>query len=120
MDQAFNVFNVDTEWPSMEIPLGFTMLTPRQAIAQRKWELAGTVSHDGTKTLSATPRTKRDATSRYRSEGIIRTRPYDMPSNSERTSHAYGKTFGFDLESEPVNLDGHIWTMGIHEDMNNG
>lgn len=120
MDQAFNVFDVDTEWPSMEIPLGFTMLTPRQALAQRKWELAGTVSHDGTKTLSASPRSKRDASSRYRSEGIIRTRPYDMPSDSEQTSHAYDKTFGFDLESEPVDLDGHVWTMGIHEDMNNG
>lgn len=117
MDDAFNRFDVDGEWPSMEIPLGFTMLTPRQALAQRKWELAGTISHDGTKTLSSTPRSKRNPDSRYYSQGIIRTRPYDVPSTTDHKSLPYGKTFGFDMESEPVDVDGLPWNFTIHEEM---
>jgi hypothetical protein len=116
MDDAFQNFGMDSDWPTMEIPLGFTMLTPRQALARNNWQLAGTVSHTQSKSLSANPHTKRDADSRYLHRGAVYTNPYTVPGQSI-TSLPYDKSFGLDLSAEPVGLDGLPWNHGIAEDM---
>lgn len=117
MDDAFTTLTTDSLWPRMEIPLGFTMLSPRQALAQAKWDRAGTVSHNSSKELSSNPQTKRNPGTRFWYNGAIYTHPYTVPGK-QIASLPYEKSFGMTLkEHEPLDIDGQPWNHTIVEDM---
>ena len=82
------------DWPSFTIPVRFSVITPKLALARGKWGTCGTVITTGSKTLSSDPSNKRNP-SYYISEGLVTTRPYD----SKGATHPYRKTFGFDIET---------------------
>lgn len=72
LDRRWGAFD-GSSWPTVRVPLDFSMITARQALARNRWELAGHVRTDDTKTLSGDPVTKRRDP--YR-DGVFRTRPY--------------------------------------------
>lgn len=92
IDSEFTAFTPDsTDWPSMEIPIPFTLTSAKLALARGKWETCGaihTAEHrpdctpdckGGRKTISATPEPKRDITTLRFEQGVLRTSPYRYP-----------------------------------------
>lgn len=83
-------------WAELSLPIRFQMVTPRQALARGKWELAGTVTQDSERTLFAHPRHKRSLV-----EMPSPAKPYIhtlRPRNLDRVeSTPYNKSFGLEL-----------------------
>ena len=61
LDAAWQRFDRDG-WPRMELDVAFQLISPTQALARGKWELAGTVNNDKKRAISANPIAKRNAT----------------------------------------------------------
>lgn len=89
LDDAFASFN-GREWPSIEIPIPFSMVTARLALARGKWNTCGRihgVSHSalcapdckgGRRVLNSDPIGKRNPHARLE-EGVWRTKPHPFP-----------------------------------------
>lgn len=58
IDRAWSRFDRDG-WPRLMLPVGFSMVSAKQALARGKWELCGTVVDDGRRIISADPKGKR-------------------------------------------------------------
>jgi hypothetical protein len=86
-------------WPSLTLPIGFAMVSPKQALQRGNWGLAGTVVQGGERELWAHPRTKRKfVIAASRDYPYVRTTP---PSNAERVaSTPYSKDFGLKWQEE--------------------
>ena len=84
-------------WPVVTVPVPFSMISARQALARGKWHLAGELVKDDTKTVSGNPQSKRR---------------HDLPwSDSEHRIRTFCYDGGTSLESTPY--DG---TLGLPED----
>jgi DNA polymerase type B, organellar and viral len=88
IDRAWSRYRSDG-WPRLRIPVGFQLVSPRQALARGKWELCGSVVTDGERIVSADPSPKRVG------RGPGRSSPYG--ECSELRSHPYDGTFGEEL-----------------------
>lgn len=104
-----------SEWPGIEFPLSFAMVTAIQAVARGKWHTAGTLIQDPTGKQSSNPVKKRSAW--YWDGDIIRSKPpLNIPYEA---SHPYEKRFGMedpfsDENNErwgitPDGLPGGLW-----------
>jgi len=58
IDRAWERYDRDG-WPRLVLPVGFQMVSPRQALARGKWGLCGSVVTDGKRVISADPAHKR-------------------------------------------------------------
>ena len=92
----------DGEWPSIEIPIRFSVTSPKLALARGKWETCGAIVTDGVKSLSSSPVNKRHP-SAYLADGILTTSPYADRGESV----PYDKTFGLTLEGL-IDNDQHL------------
>lgn len=79
------------DWPKLEVPIDFNMVSCVQALTRNKWKLAGTISRDDKKDISANPVTKRIPMG-FIDGDIIRSKPYPYSDKLETTP--YDKTFG--------------------------
>ena len=100
LDAQFNNFSPYHSWPTVTIPVAFAMTTATQALARGKWDTAGTVQTNGTKTLSSDPRTKR-APAVDRVGDVWRSYCWEAGAQAESTP--YGQAFGMgpaDVQAE--------------------
>ena len=87
------------DWPTLEIPIDFNMISCTQALARGKWDVAGVVTsrvndndeNGDKKKISANPVTKRIPMA-FPEGDILRTMPYPISDKLESTP--YDKTFG--------------------------
>jgi hypothetical protein len=92
IDTEFTAFTPQSvNWPSMEIPIPFTLTSAKLALARNKWHTCGTIHtadhrpdcppdcKAGRKTISATPEPKRDISTLRVENGLLRTSPYHYP-----------------------------------------
>jgi hypothetical protein len=109
LDSAFEMLGEGGPWPQMTIPRRFDIVSCGQALAWKKWYMAGRVhgpehnalcSDDcrkGSKTLSANPVKKRVGGGGGRgAEGVVRSGVYRMGRTLETTP--YDKSFGMELD----------------------
>ena len=85
LDTAWLLFS-EVGWPRMELDVAFQLISPTQALARRKWELAGTVNNDKKRIISANPEAKRIATGPGKSAA--------WPHAAKLESLPYDGTFG--------------------------
>lgn len=107
LDSQFDAMKGTGEWPGMQIPIRFQMVSGTQALARHDWNTAGTVVRDPIKIISSNPHTKR-IDDPYLIDDIIRTPVYDVADTLE--SVPYNKTFGkTDNEDElGISPDGNL------------
>jgi hypothetical protein len=91
-------------WPSVDIPVGFSVVSAKSALHRGKWDTAGTVGHctctrhpepgcKSGKKLSGDPSAKRVPTP-YLDHGVVRTLVYEQMGRLESTP--YDKSFGYE------------------------
>ncbi len=95
LDKAWNRFPRDG-WPRLIIPIGFQLISPRQALARNDWTLCGRVVTNGRRIISADPVTKRLAGSPGRSlpymrAGELASTPYEEQFGEEAAEIAEGE-----------------------------
>lgn len=79
------------DWPKLSLPISFALVSPKQALARGKWDLCGTVTTDGNRTVKAAPGHKRRATAPGRSA------PWGRPQKGELLSLPYDGLFGDEM-----------------------
>jgi hypothetical protein len=107
-------------WPSLELPIGFAMISAKQAVMRGAWDTAGQVTSESSHVITSRPIHKRIAVYRDNltiDDGAIRSVPWDIPMGHYRDrleSFPYDKTFGVDLEAKhneiPIAQDGPVAT----------
>lgn len=95
----------DPDWPAFTLRQGFEMITPRAALARRKWTLAGTIIQDKERRLSSDPSAKRFAEGAEWRDGRVFVPPHDP--GTVVVSKPYEKSFG-DQGDETVSPDGML------------
>lgn len=95
------------EWPSIQFRIRFLLDSAKLALQRGKWNTAGRVQHDTTRTISSNPSSKRDPHAyQDATSGLCRTRPYHVAGGGE-DSYPYRKGFGYIDEAElTVDRDG--------------
>lgn len=85
------------DWPQIEIPIRFSVISPVLALARNNWGLCGTIQtydlHGTTKVLSSDPTNKR-VTVPYMEDGLWTTYPY----SDQGVTYGYKKLLGMSLE----------------------
>ena len=112
-DFAYQITLIDTlfrektigsdEWPTVNFPVSFSMITPLQALNRNKWELAGTLitGDDAIVKQSSLPYKKR--TGVYRDKDIWRSSP--RLNYPYEISYPYEKRFGMDDPFSDENME---------------
>ena len=101
IDSQFHSFDADNDpWPTFEIPIPFTLVTAELALTRGKWNTAGTVRTDLTRSVSSTPVEKRNTHALTTHDGILRSQPHrwprwDDPFSPYEESHRYDKLAGY-------------------------
>lgn len=90
LDAAWERFD-RAGWPRMELDVAFQLISPTQALARGKWELAGTVNNDKHRIISANPEAKRKADRPGKSTV--------WPMAAQLESLPYDGTFGDELRA---------------------
>jgi hypothetical protein len=112
VDDAFATFapvaGQANEWPTVEIPLNFAMVTATQAVARHKWETAGLVSQDVVRRMSADPTVKRDPTTVYYDRGVLRTQRWGFAGESHPYDRRFGMDFNDDRANDPWSPEGNL------------
>ncbi len=90
IDRAWERFDNDG-WPRLVIPIGFQLVSPKQALARGKWDTCGTVHTQGHRIISADPEQKRVGA------GPGRSKPYE--SCPEGASLPYDGMFGDEMRA---------------------
>lgn len=98
-------------WPTMNVPVRFSVTSPRLALHQGKWQRAGTVERDVDRVLDTNPRSKRvapgaqgtlalfeDMEPYLDDSGLVRSRPYDICGDGQ--SFPYAKQFGLEIDAK--------------------
>jgi len=95
----------DGLWPSVSFPVSFSMVTPVQALARNKWELAGTlVTGDAAEVKqSSVPWKKRCNV--YKDGDINRSKP--RVNDPYEASYPYEKRFGLDDPFSDENMEAY-------------
>ena len=106
-------FNNGIEVPTIPITVPFSIVSPRLALARGKWETAGLVTRDLTRTEAASIRPKRTDARRI-TKGLYRSFVVDNLGAQSYESSPYPKTFGMDelLEYEYYTPDGLALDIG--------
>jgi len=94
------------DWPEVDIPIAFQIVSPKLAIARGKWNTCGKVTTDGVRHMSSAPNVKRDPYWRIE-DGIVTTDPYGWMG----VTHGYTRQFGLDIEAMMDN-DEYLSTEG--------
>jgi len=106
IDDAFRDCYAGRGTPVFELPINFSVISPKQALARNKWELCGAVITDGSRTINADPYMKRGP-ELLMEHGIIRSIAYDEGFHGLETT-PYNKAFG-DKELEAlITEDGDV------------
>lgn len=118
IDRTFDIplSGGNIEWPTFEIPITFSIISPKQALARNKWELCANVTTDSTRQINADPWTKRNCAFVEIEDGIIRSYVYDLPDDMIETT-PYRKAFGDEEQKElemMLTQDGEIFEQLIH------
>lgn len=114
IDRIDDAFRRTDDWPSITIPVAFSMTSAKSALHRGKWQTAGHITVGGTRSDSADPRLKRMYVGKD-AEGIRRSAPW--PQSLELESTPYAKTFGIEWEDEQwdeFSDDGEL-RMELHE-----
>jgi hypothetical protein len=92
------------DWPSVEFPVSFSMITALQALQRNDWALAGTLVTEPTNRQSSDPSMKRSAW--HWDEELLRSRPGE--NYPYQPSTAYEKRFGMadPFSDESREIDG--------------
>lgn len=93
----------DWEWPTITVPLPFSMTTATQAMARGKWETAGVIG-TAERTMNANPSTKRIDLP-FVEDGLLRTAPYVVSTPLETTPYTKPLGIRFGAESPDGALD---------------
>ncbi len=80
--------------PIIDIPIKFSLVTPKLALARGKWETCGNVSVDSVRTINADPIMKRSP-GLFLEDGIVRSVCYERGHYGLETT-PYNRTFGDD------------------------
>jgi len=92
IDELFNDVHNGKGFPVIELPINFSLVSPKQALARRKWWTCGVVDFNATRVINSDPSMKR-VPALYIEDGIIRSDCYRTGfGNIESTP--YSKTFG--------------------------
>jgi hypothetical protein len=92
IDRLFDDCYSGNGFPIFELPIGFSLVTPKQALARRKWETCGNVTTDSIRRIDSDPSIKRSPDA-FIENGIIRTYCYRMGADG-LNSTPYSRTFG--------------------------
>lgn len=105
IDSQFSRMTMGDEWPSIELPVKFNMVTAVLALARGKWDTAGRVSFDGIKRLNSNPHTKRnpDWWPDRNNDDIIASLPYNVGVDLESTP--YNRMFGDELAEMNLSIE---------------
>lgn len=118
IDGAFREFRPvpgqHCEWPSVEVPLNFSMVTATQAVARHRWETAGTVTSDTVRRMSSDPTIKRDPTSVFWDRGVLRTRRWAFAGTSAPYDRRFGMAQALARANDPWTPEGNI-SMILHD-----
>jgi DNA polymerase family B len=125
VDKAFTKLSRDApdriQWPEVEFPVSFAMVSALQALARGRWDLAGTLIPEPTNKQSSDPSLKRSAW--YWDGPLLRSRP--TVNEPYQASRPYEKRFGIDdpWSDEtreaggitPDGLPGDLWKEALYE-----
>lgn len=105
IDAQFKRHEMGDDWPSIQLPVKFNMVTAVLALARGKWETAGKVSFDGIKKMSANPHTKRNPSSWVDPDNnyIIASLPY--PTNVDLETTPYERKFGDEMNNDSMTIE---------------
>lgn len=96
IDELFKRWKPGNEWPTAELSINFSMVSPKQALERNKWDTCGTVSTTEIRLINSDPARKR-AAARFE-DGVIVTDPHQRSDELESTP--YRRFFGDDLETQ--------------------
>lgn len=100
IDDAFTLFE---DWPTMTLGVSFAMTSCKQALARGKWDTAGDIATDGTRTISSRPVGKRGLDVQLEGD-LWRTPVMRLPAELEE-SVPYDRTFGMPPDFDPLGGD---------------
>lgn len=97
IDAQFNAWTIGDEWPSLAIPVSFSMVSPGQALSRNKWETCGSVTTGDIKKINAEPKTKRTGyIGDPEDSSIIASQPFIQGYDLESTP--YDRHFGDEVQ----------------------
>lgn len=106
IDETFSNPFSGTGFPVIDLPINFSIVSPKQALARGKWETCGIVTFDGIRTINSDPYMKRAPGLWIDENGIIRSSCYQKGPELESTP--YSKSFGDKSLEEIITPDGDI------------
>jgi hypothetical protein len=106
IDRMFDDCFSGEGFPVLEIPISFSLVSPKQALARGKWDTCGNVTTDGIRRIDSDPTIKRAPFTTHFKDGIIRTNCYGVGQSLETTP--YAKTFGDDEMLALLTDDGEL------------
>lgn len=106
IDDAFRDPFSGNGFPVIDLPINFSIVSPKQALARRKWQTCGLVSFDGIRRINSDPYMKRAPGLLIDDEGIIRSTCYEQGPELESTP--YSKSFGDKELDSILTPDGDI------------
>lgn len=116
-DYAFDTWTPEQEWPSVQVPIRFDMISCEQALAWHKWNLAGTIRKDTVRTLSseslpkrATPRIAGHTHGMLRDERSWYSLPWPVGVFPDE-SIPYARSFGETIEDWGETPDGDVQSL---------
>jgi hypothetical protein len=93
---------LQSNWPSVFVPVSFGMVSAKLAMHRNKWSDAGSIDPKS-RFISGSPLWKRDPDTRYVEDGICWTLPYRQAERLE--SVPYEKRFGLQMRDEILEAD---------------
>lgn len=106
IDELFTDCYNGNGWPELDLPISFTIISPKQALAWNRWQDCGTVIFNNIRHVNANPSIKR-CPAVIMENGILRSTPWPKgPSGLETTP--YSKTFGDEELTDYLTPDGLI------------
>jgi hypothetical protein len=110
IDRIDDIWREGKVWPAVGIVTGFSMVSPKLAVARGKWDTAGLVQVNVLTVQSSYPIKKRQLSRRKGSYG---TKPHYH--DIELVSTPYTKSFGMDLDEPLVLLDTDLLQYEVNE-----
>jgi hypothetical protein len=92
-------------WPSVTFPISFSMVTPVQALARNKWELAGTLITGDNAMVKQSSAPWKKRCNPYKNGDILRSKP--RVNDPYEISYPYEKRFGLDDPFSDENMEAH-------------
>jgi hypothetical protein len=106
IDRLFSDSYSGHGFPVCDIPIGFSMVSPKQALARGKWDTCGNITHDQIRHINSDPSMKRLPITEMK-DGIIRSFCYANAPGGIIESTPYNRTFGDKELQEILTPDGN-------------